>query len=296
MENMKKTKLLAMFFIAGLLASCSTGSSVVSDDNGVRQVGNVRWHKKKSVDAHQVANQNKPANSAGVFFLRPADDDGLQTSANVAINRRFQVSLQPGNFSQVYSCSGLNDLSVEVTGRKTNDLHASVLSRQFEIGKDYYFSVDVSPTGDASIRPLATDIAVNAMKGMTQQTHQISRVVPNCPEMPARIELKVLFDTDKSLVKKQYYSEIQRVASYMSKYPSSTAVIEGHTDSRAGTQYNINLSQRRVNAVKTVLVKRYGVDASRIKAVGYGESRPIATNATAKGRQQNRRVIAVFSN
>lgn len=295
MECIKKLSVLLLS--VGLIAGCSTRSAVVSDDeSGVRQVGHVRWHKEKSVDAHQLANQSAPANSASVFFLRAFDDDGLQTSANVAINHRFQVSLQPGNFSQVYSCSGVNDLSVEVTGRKTNDLHTGVLSQQFDVGKNYYYGVDVSPSGAASIQPLTASVALDAMNGMTHQSHQISRVVPDCPEAPARIELKVLFDTDKSFVKKRYYSEIQRVAEYMSKYPQTTAVIEGHTDSRASKQYNVNLSQRRVSAVKAVLVKRYGVDASRLKAVGYGESRPIATNATAKGRQQNRRVIAVFSN
>ncbi len=70
-----------------------------------------------------------------------------------------------------------------------------------------------------------------------------------------------------------------------------TLVLEGHTDSRASESYNQDLSQRRANAVKARIVEEYGIDASRISAVGYGESKPIADNATAEGCARNRRVV-----
>ena len=80
----------------------------------------------------------------------------------------------------------------------------------------------------------------------------------------------------------------------MARHPEVSATIEGHTDSNASDQYNLALSQRRVDAIKKILINNYGVPAARLKSIGYGESRPIATNATAEGRQQNRRVVAVF--
>ncbi|WP_349773448.1 OmpA family protein [Psychrobacter sp. WY6] len=70
-------------------------------------------------------------------------------------------------------------------------------------------------------------------------------------------------------------------------------MIEGHTDSRASDSYNQALSQRRVNAVKEVLISQFGIGAERLTAIGYGESQPIATNSTTEGRQLNRRVVAV---
>lgn len=125
------------------------------------------------------------------------------------------------------------------------------------------------------------------------------KVPPPPPVIPEKveyenIELKVLFDNDKHYVKPYYYSEIERVAQFMQRHPEVTATIEGHTDSNASDMYNVKLSQRRVDAVKKILIETYGVPANRLNSIGYGESRPIATNATAEGRQQNRRVVAVF--
>ena len=106
--------------------------------------------------------------------------------------------------------------------------------------------------------------------------------------------LKVLFDNDKSIVKPQYYDEVKRVADFMTRHPEVTATLEGHTDSNASADYNFALSQLQVDAIKQILIQNYNIDASRLNSIGYGESHPIADNATAEGRQRNRRVIAVF--
>jgi OOP family OmpA-OmpF porin len=78
----------------------------------------------------------------------------------------------------------------------------------------------------------------------------------------------------------------------MKQYPSTTTVVEGHTDSVGPDAYNQKLSERRANAVKQVLTNQYGVQSSRVQSVGYGESRPVADNATEAGRAVNRRVEA----
>jgi outer membrane protein OmpA-like peptidoglycan-associated protein len=65
--------------------------------------------------------------------------------------------------------------------------------------------------------------------------------------------------------------------------------VEGHTDSKGSDAYNIKLSQRRANAVRDYLIA-HGVEADRLVAVGYGETRPVADNGTAEGRARNRRV------
>jgi len=114
-----------------------------------------------------------------------------------------------------------------------------------------------------------------------------------CP-MKVTINLNVLFDFDKADVKPKYHSEIKRVADYMNAYPWEKATLEGHTDSKGTDAYNEKLSQRRVDAIKKYLVEKFGISADRLKAVGYGESKPIATNDTDEGRQLNRRVQAVM--
>jgi OOP family OmpA-OmpF porin len=75
--------------------------------------------------------------------------------------------------------------------------------------------------------------------------------------------------------------------------PDRKVLIEGHTDSSGSASYNSDLSQRRANAVEALLINQ-GVDPTRIVARGYGESYPVATNDTAAGRQQNRRVEIVI--
>jgi OmpA-OmpF porin, OOP family len=109
------------------------------------------------------------------------------------------------------------------------------------------------------------------------------------------VNLEILFDTNKSVVKDQYMSEVARVAEFMNEYRNTQVTIEGHTDSQGAEAYNKALSQRRADAVAAVLVKKYGIAANRVKSMGYGEERPIASNGTAEGRQKNRRVVAVLN-
>ena len=114
---------------------------------------------------------------------------------------------------------------------------------------------------------------------------------------PAIIEkgrqtLNVEFDVDKATIKKGYYNDIDNLVKVMKDYPDLNVVIEGHTDSVGTDAYNKKLSQRRAESVKKYMVEKGGIDANRIKAIGFGEEKPIASNDTDEGRQQNRRVEA----
>ncbi|WP_305882300.1 OmpA family protein [Desulfomicrobium sp. ZS1] len=99
----------------------------------------------------------------------------------------------------------------------------------------------------------------------------------------------VTFAVDSDVVLPGLYTEIERIAQILVKYPQTTIVVEGHTDSTGSDAYNQGLSERRAWSVQRLLVER-GVNPSRITAMGYGESRPVATNDTPEGRQMNRRV------
>jgi len=121
-------------------------------------------------------------------------------------------------------------------------------------------------------------------------------VAEPAPEAPVaevvRVELDVKFDFDKAVVKTNSYGDIKNLADFMKQYPQTTTVVEGHTDSVGPDAYNQKLSERRANAVKQVLTNQYGVESNRVQSVGYGESRPVADNATEAGRAVNRRVEA----
>ena len=99
----------------------------------------------------------------------------------------------------------------------------------------------------------------------------------------------VTFDTNSTVVKPGLYSEIDRIANVLNHYPATLIRVEGHTDSVGTEEYNQDLSIRRANSVRDLLIQR-SVNVSRIQPVGFGEAMPVATNNTETGRQLNRRV------
>jgi OOP family OmpA-OmpF porin len=117
--------------------------------------------------------------------------------------------------------------------------------------------------------------------------------VPEKVSMP----LNVKFDTAKSDIKKKYDNDIKKVADFMKANPEAMAVIEGHTDNvdiHNEPERNMRLSQARADSVRKYLIDTFGIDASRITAVGYGPNKPIASNDTKEGKQKNRRIEAVI--
>jgi OOP family OmpA-OmpF porin len=106
------------------------------------------------------------------------------------------------------------------------------------------------------------------------------------------ITLLIEFDFDDDEVKSLHYADIEEVANLLKAYPKTNAELEGHTDSIGSEEYNMDLSKRRAESVKNYIAETFGIDATRISTVSYGESQPVATNETAAGRQNNRRVVA----
>lgn len=109
------------------------------------------------------------------------------------------------------------------------------------------------------------------------------------------INLALLFDTGSATLKPAHYAEIDKVADFMMQYPDTEVVIEGHTDAQGNAKFNQQLSQKRAESVQSYLISGRLIDASRVKAIGYGEEKPVASNATRDGRAQNRRVVAVIN-
>jgi len=104
----------------------------------------------------------------------------------------------------------------------------------------------------------------------------------------------VLFDTGKARLKPGAYTTIDRLAKALKEVPTRSVVIEGHTDSMGAEDYNQELSEQRALAVQSALMQR-GVTGSQISTAGKGEGLPVASNDTAGGRQQNRRVEVIFT-
>ena len=105
----------------------------------------------------------------------------------------------------------------------------------------------------------------------------------------------VLFDTDQAQLRSgDGMRGVQKLADILKQYPQHNVLIEGFTDSTGSNSHNQDLSDRRANAVRTALLDT-GIGADRIASRGYGQTFPVASNATAAGRQLNRRVEIIVS-
>jgi outer membrane protein OmpA-like peptidoglycan-associated protein len=105
----------------------------------------------------------------------------------------------------------------------------------------------------------------------------------------------VLFETGRSGLKMGATGNLNKLVAFLNEYPDRTALIEGYTDSVGTEDYNQGLSERRADSVKSYLVGE-GIGTTRLSASGRGERDPVASNDSAAGRQQNRRVEVIISN
>ena len=121
---------------------------------------------------------------------------------------------------------------------------------------------------------------------------------PPRPSMAAprsAVTLNVLFGSNSDAIPAASYAEIDKLGTLLSwpQYTDYRIQLEGHTDSQGSARKNQALSEKRVQTIKTYLVQHFRLAPERILAVGYGSTRPIATNDTPDGRSQNRRVEVV---
>lgn len=155
---------------------------------------------------------------------------------------------------------------------------------------------DVEPSGTKQVCPDVTtrySITASGEGGSATTASTVDVSVP--PPPPAktvidRLTVHVNFDSDKAKVREDDEADLKKAVDFLRKYPGFRVSIEGHTDSRGSGKYNQALSEKRAAAVKQYLLGQGIGDGEKISTAGYGESRPVADNATEKGRFENRRV------
>jgi outer membrane protein OmpA-like peptidoglycan-associated protein len=102
------------------------------------------------------------------------------------------------------------------------------------------------------------------------------------------------FNVGSSVIRPHYYSLLTKVQQSISLFPGCLVIIEGHTDSHGGDAANLKLSNRRAQAVRQYIIANMGIEESRVESIGYGESKPIASNETKSGRLKNRRIDLII--
>lgn len=137
-----------------------------------------------------------------------------------------------------------------------------------------------------SLDEQAADLRRDLNNNQVNVTNTGSELIVTMPQ-------DILFALDSAAVRSDLRRDLGVVAGNLQAYPNSTISIEGHTDNTGTANYNRILSQRRANAVADILVNN-GVPPARLYAVGRGENEPVASNLSATGRAQNRRVEIVI--
>jgi peptidoglycan-associated lipoprotein len=105
---------------------------------------------------------------------------------------------------------------------------------------------------------------------------------------------RVFFDFDKSVIKPEGRTTLQRQAEWLKKYPNVSVTIEGHCDERGTREYNLALGERRATAARNALVA-LGIAPNRIKTISYGKERPAVLGSNEAAWAQNRRAVTVIN-
>ena len=134
------------------------------------------------------------------------------------------------------------------------------------------------------------DQQANELRGQVGNNVQI---VNDGNQLRVVMPQDILFATDSATLQSTLVSDLRAVAQSLQRYPNSTVQVVGHTDNVGAAAYNQDLSQRRAGSVAAVL-RDYGVPGGRIVSLGQGEDQPVASNLTAQGRAQNRRVEIII--
>lgn len=142
---------------------------------------------------------------------------------------------------------------------------------------------------------IARQEAEDALAQVQQLSDQMKELEAQQTERGLVLTLSsVLFDVGKATLKPGSESMLRELTNFMSQYPERNVLIEGFTDNSGSRAFNDDLSLNRAMTVRNALTSR-GISMNRIQVRGYGEQYPVASNATAYGRQQNRRVEIIIS-
>jgi OOP family OmpA-OmpF porin len=164
------------------------------------------------------------------------------------------------------------------------------------VGLVYYFGAGEKSAPRAQAAPPAAPAPVAMAAAPAPKAAPVLVIVPVIARTQQYCSiLDIQFEINQGTVQHDTEEKMAKVGTFMRKYPDTTAVIEGHSDEVGSSVDNMKLSQQRADNVVNYLVARGGIARSRLEAVGYGETRPIAENNTEAGRRLNRRVNAIIA-
>lgn len=193
-------------------------------------------------------------------------------------------------------------LKLIVVDKVKGPVKGIVVSLQAADGKKFY-APETDATGYTELLVPVGQKYDLVYVGLGQSEIAASTTVENEPRLTMKLTLRfkglpptlvlegVTFDTGKATIRKDSFAQLDKVVEFMTYKKSARIEISGHTDNKGNPKTNQALSQKRAEACRAYLISK-GVVGSRIKAVGYGDQRPIAPNDSEEGRERNRRIEA----
>ncbi len=213
---------------------------------------------------------------------QPSSDDALAAHRVYMADRKVEIAMAQA------STRYAEDQRAKMGEQRER---ARLDARTIEADKARADAVQARAEADAA-RLSAEDAAAQA----AELQRQIDALAAEVTDRGVVLTLgDVLFATGKSDLKPGATNNLNKLVTFLNRYPDRNVEIEGHTDSVGSDAYNQALSQRRADAVRSYLT-RQGINSRRLRTVGLGEGQPVADNATDYGRQQNRRVVVIIDN
>jgi outer membrane protein OmpA-like peptidoglycan-associated protein len=245
-----------------------------------------------AMDYNQLLEQDGKL-SLGLEYL-------FERTLALRLGYRYQSAIDNGEYYEGYGTNALAGVSagVGINYQAFRLDYAFVpygfLGNTHRVSLSYVLPPPATPTPTPRPTPMPTPAPTPAPTVAPEVKAQVQEVEQKIAAVTKKIALgqlaKIQFASGKADLTPASLKTLRVVAKEFRPYPEVVIRIEGHTDAQGVADDNLKLSQRRVDAVKAYLVEKEGLLSDHLQAIGYGQTRPIASNATKAGRGQNRRV------
>jgi outer membrane protein OmpA-like peptidoglycan-associated protein len=283
------THLLSCLFVVAAFTGCqTTPPSNASLENARRLVQQAGTDPNVTRSAELELSQARQALARAEEALRSGENESEVNHLAYLAGQRAQVALYRGNQRMAENRVGEADLErarIRVAARTQEAQQAQTQARQAQ---------QQTQMAQADTQLAQAQAQTQAARA-EQLQKELEKMSAQQPDRGMVVMLQdVLFDVGQSRLRSGAKARLDQLASVMRNFGERRVLVEGFTDSTGSDVANVVLSERRAQAVRDALVAR-GIPASRIDFRGHGSARPVASNDTAAGRQQNRRVEIVFS-
>lgn len=221
----------------------------------------------------------RDAEAAVELAEQPLDDEAVVAHRIYMADRMVEIARAKGQV-------GLLEAERELLGEQRDASRLAARTRE----------ADQAHADAESARSAQAEAAAMSAREAEELQRQIDTLEAEATERGLVLTLgDVLFATGSAEIQGGTNQNLEKLVTFLKQYPERQVLIEGHTDNVGSASFNETLSRQRAESVRRFLIGR-GIDSGRLSVSGYGLERPVASNDTAMGRQQNRRVEVVIEN